>query len=394
MARILYLSYDGMADALGESQVLSYLIELSNKGNEITLVSFEKKIAYKNKSNRIDKLCQQANIKWIPLKYLSKPPVFSTIIDIIKLKRVAFAFSDVDVVHCRGYITALVGLQLKRKKSIPFIFDMRGFWADEKLESGHWGGKLYQPIYKFFKKKEADFFNYSDRIISLTVNGKKEILSTHQVSEKKIIIIPTCVNYKIFKPYSKKVKCSIKQKLKIPDQAKVFVYSGSLGGNYDISILIDAYKAFFKKHPNSYLLILTKTIEAKFPKLPQKLEDRIIMKSVDYHEVSDYLMLADLGFIFYKKGYSTIGRYPTKLAEYWACGLPCLVYNKIGDTKELLDKYKNNGFYYFNKYELEEKMNLFNLDVDKGILRNNAISEFSLDMGVEKYHLVYKELLN
>lgn len=394
MARILYLSYDGMTDALGESQVLSYLIELSNKGNEITLASFEKKTAYKNKSNRIDKLCQQTNIKWIPLKYLSKPPVFSTIIDIIKLKRVAFAFSDVDVVHCRGYITALVGLQLKRKKNIPFIFDMRGFWADEKLESGHWGGKLYQPIYKFFKKKEADFFNYSDRIISLTVNGKKEILSKHQVSEKKIITIPTCVNYNIFKPYSKKVKCSIKQKLKIPDQAKVFVYSGSLGGNYDISILINAYKAFFKKHPNSYLLILTKTIEAKFPKLPQKLEDRIIMKSVDYHEVSDYLMLADLGFIFYKKGYSTIGRYPTKLAEYWACGLPCLVYNKIGDTKELLDKYKNNGFYYFNKFELEEKMNLFNLDVDKGILRNNAISEFSLDMGVEKYHLVYKELLN
>ena len=39
---VLYLSYDGMSDPLGQSQVLPYLAGLTRRGHRITLVSFEK----------------------------------------------------------------------------------------------------------------------------------------------------------------------------------------------------------------------------------------------------------------------------------------------------------------------------------------------------------------
>ena len=40
--RVLYVSYDGMTDPLGQSQVLPYILGLNKKGYQFTLVSFEK----------------------------------------------------------------------------------------------------------------------------------------------------------------------------------------------------------------------------------------------------------------------------------------------------------------------------------------------------------------
>src|SRR5690606_18991957 len=127
--------------------------------------------------------------------------------------------------------------------------------------------------------------------------------------------------------------------------------------------------------------------------IPTEIRNKTILKSVPYTEVANHLMVADLGFVFYKEGYSLIGRYPTKLGEYWSCGLPCLVYKKIGDINSLIDKFPLYGFYYFNYEELEFKMESFNLDIDKNEIRMASISEFSLKKGVEFYNNVYKEIL-
>jgi hypothetical protein len=41
-AYILYLTYDGLNDPLGQSQILPYLEGLAEKGYGITVISFEK----------------------------------------------------------------------------------------------------------------------------------------------------------------------------------------------------------------------------------------------------------------------------------------------------------------------------------------------------------------
>lgn len=393
MSEVLYLSYDGMTDALGESQVLSYLMGLSNAGHRITLISFEKNEAFEKKGNRIKELCSSSNIEWIPLGYTSNPPVLSTLFDLFKLRRTASKYKSHNIIHCRGYITSIIGLSFKVKYKTKFIFDMRGFWADEKLESGNWAGKMYRPIYSFFKKKERSFFKYSDIVVSLTEAGKKEIVSSFNIDSNKIKTIPTCVNQKIFRGFDSSLKDDLKRKLNIEPTEKIFLYSGSLGGNYDINILIKAFESFRKSYPNSKLLILTKTLEDKFPKLSPEISEKIIIRSVAYTEVADYLIASDLGFVFYKTGFSTIGRYPTKLAEYWSCGLPCLVFDKIGDTQKLIDDYPEFGFYYFNEKELDSKMKAYDLNVDKIKMRDIATQLFSLDKGVEFYNDIYRNLL-
>ena len=47
---ILFVSYDGMTDSLGQSQVLPYIREISKKDYRYTLISFEKE-AYANEKD-------------------------------------------------------------------------------------------------------------------------------------------------------------------------------------------------------------------------------------------------------------------------------------------------------------------------------------------------------
>jgi hypothetical protein len=57
---ILYISYDGMTDPLGESQVIPYLEGLSKLGHRIYILSFEKKNRFILHSNRIKNKLQDS----------------------------------------------------------------------------------------------------------------------------------------------------------------------------------------------------------------------------------------------------------------------------------------------------------------------------------------------
>ena len=52
--KVLYLSYDGLTDPLGQSQVLPYIIGLGAKGFEFIIISFEKAQNYQKEKERIE----------------------------------------------------------------------------------------------------------------------------------------------------------------------------------------------------------------------------------------------------------------------------------------------------------------------------------------------------
>src|SRR4051812_37566800 len=112
---VLYMSYDGMTDPLGQSQVIPYLQGLSKLGYHFTLISFEKKERFETSKELIGNLLKQSSIEWVPLVYTKSPPVLSTIYDVIRLRKKAFGLhrqKSFQIVHCRSYITSLVGLEL------------------------------------------------------------------------------------------------------------------------------------------------------------------------------------------------------------------------------------------------------------------------------------------
>ena len=88
-ARVLYLSYDGMTDPLGRSQVLPYLTGLAALGHEITLVSFEKPGRSAEERERVEAICGEAGIAWHPLRYHKRPPILSSVWDVVAMRRAA-----------------------------------------------------------------------------------------------------------------------------------------------------------------------------------------------------------------------------------------------------------------------------------------------------------------
>ena len=137
----LYLSYDGMTDPLGQSQVIPYLVGLAREGYRIHLVSFEKPERFAAGRARIAERLASAGIEWHPLPYTRRPPVLSTVRDVVRMRRLVerlHARHRFELVHCRSYVAALAGLALKERHGVKFVFDMRGFWPDERVVGGTW----------------------------------------------------------------------------------------------------------------------------------------------------------------------------------------------------------------------------------------------------------------
>ena len=143
---VLFISYDGMTDPLGQSQVIPYLQGLSKNGYKIFLLSCEKREVFEQRKDVVQSILNQASITWVPLNYTKKPPVLSTLIDIVKLKSAAKKIHlqhQISMVHTRPGVPALVGLWLKEKYGIKFLNDIREFYADSRVDGGIWKNLIF-----------------------------------------------------------------------------------------------------------------------------------------------------------------------------------------------------------------------------------------------------------
>ena len=90
MKRILYLTRNGLLEPLGQSQILPYMKGLSSIAS-ITLVSFEKPAdsADLQALSSVQCQCQRSGIRWIQLRFRSKPRPWAPALAILQLGLVA-----------------------------------------------------------------------------------------------------------------------------------------------------------------------------------------------------------------------------------------------------------------------------------------------------------------
>ncbi len=383
--KILYLTYDGLTDPLGLSQVLAYLEKLNAEDRQIFVQSFEKKENYQLHQAQVARRCEASGLRWVPRWYTKRPPILSTCWDIWvcwRASRKLVKENAIDIVHCRGYITAIVGLLLRRKLGTRFIFDMRGWWVDEKIESGAWSGPIHQGVIKLFRRLERKFFEKSDFVVSLTEVGKNKILEEFQVSPDQVGVVHTCVDFRYFPTPSEVAKREAKIRLGIPPTSRLVIYSGSLGGNYPIDTLVEVVNQVLSDERN-YFLVISQNTTFLEPFLSEiEHPSRLLLRSSSYQELHQLLWAGDEGLVFYKAGVSNLGRCPTKLGEYWACGMEAVFLGAIGD----LQLWQEEG-YPVKSLEGEsftKPPNFSTFDAAKEL--------FGMDAGLEFYNFVYKKL--
>ncbi|MEX1192780.1 MAG: glycosyltransferase [Brumimicrobium sp.] len=401
---VLYISYDGLTDPLGQSQILPYLEGLSEFGVNFHLITFEKKEQFKSLKRVVEKRCIEANINWHPINYTKNPPLFSTLYDLRKMQKKALnlqASIGFDIVHCRSYLPAVVGHKLKLNHDVKFVFDMRGFWADERVEGKIWSlsNPIFKLVYRFFKRKERLFFKDADATISLTENGRNEILSWEEISKVSpfIEVIPCCVDLEKFNPNkisSSEIK-EVKAQLDILKEEFVLGYIGSIGTWYMLDEMLDYYAVLRTKQKSSkFLFISGESPENIVSKARSKgiPKEEVIVKKVKHDQVPLYSSIFDCSIFFIRPTFSKKASSPTKQGELMAMGVPIICNSGVGDTDEIVLKYNAGEIVESFNYKTYNKISLDFSKYDKGKIIDGAHEVYSLKKGVQRYFDVYKQV--
>ena len=392
MAKVLYITYDGILEPLGQSQVLNYLEKLS-EDHEITLMSFEKKQDTKNINylKKTESRCRKSGIIWVSLIYHKS--LFGTFYDIIKgiYKGLILKIRNkIEIVHARSYLPALISLVLKKTLGSKFIFDMRGLWADEKADSGTW--KREGTLYKITKRLETIFLREADKIVSLTEAAVKEIKTFPALDPNRLEfeVIRTCTNLSLFKP-----SISLSNSEKKP--SFTLGYVGSISLWYLFDEVLQFFKILQERVPNSVLHITNRNEHKEIRNFLENYSftnESIILESVQHDKVAHSMSSMDAGIFFIQTFYSKIASSPTKLGEFLALGLPCVTNSGVGDMTSIIEEKKTGVILSnFSKDSLSKGVdNLLTLKEDDELSKRCIESSekyFSLDNGAKQYNKIY-----
>lgn len=401
---VLFISYDGMTDPLGQSQVLPYLGGLSRLGYQITLLSCEKNERFTKNKGIIEEIVKANNIDWYPISFTASPPVLAKYYDLYRLQKKAEALyhqKQFSLVHCRSYVSAAIGLKLKQKFGLKMLFDMRGFWVDERVDGGAWNLKnpLYRFAYQSYKRKEAAYIAHSDAIISLTEAGKREMQTWPNYKNAPIQVIPCSADFDLFKQVTPAQQAHSRALLGIKPEALVISYLGSVGMWYLLDEMLELFTYIKKRYPEAKFLFITPEPPTAILEPAQKFNlspDSFIIRSATRKEVPVFTAASSINLFFIKQSYSKIASSPTKLGEILAMGLPVICNSGVGDVAEIVqDTQSGIALDDFSKPSFEKVLAVIPelLNKEAAAIRNRAIDYYTLNNAIEKYAQVYSYLI-
>lgn len=404
--RVLFISYNGMLEPLGQSQVIPYLRELATRGVRFTLLSFERPQAFKpdgiKQCEQLRDKLQSQGIEWHWLRYHQRPSVPATIYDVLAGLRKALSLvqrNRIEMVHARGHIPATIALGVKKRFGTKMIFDLRGLMAEEYVDAEHWreGGLPY----RITKATERQILTSTDAIVTLTekiwpIIKEWEGLRGRNVHHE---VIPCCVDLSLFK-FSEEERARRRAELNLGDRFTV-VYSGSLDGWYLTEKMADFFASFRQRKPDAHLLWLTTGSHDRVRGLMSSRNvdvDSFSVLSVPSAAVPSYLAAADAGLAFIKRCVSKIASSPTKNGEYLACGLPLIINAGVGDSDSLINDWKAGVLIEsFTDEEYVSAARSIEAMVAQGDVRSSArsVAEQLFDLnaiGAERYASLYERV--
>lgn len=390
---ILYISYDGMLEPLGQSQVLAYLEKLA-PGRRIHLISFEKPgdWAEADKRKRLADRIAAAGIHWHPLRYHKSPTAPATAYDVAVGTAKALALvvrHRLAIVHARSYVAALIALAVKRATGARFLFDMRGLWADERVDGGLWprdGG-----LYRAAKSLERRFLEAADHVVTLTRASEAEIRGFTYLAGRSLpmSVIPTCTDLDRFT-------------IQGPPAANPFVlgYVGSVGTWYLLDDMLRCFKHLQAIEPAARLSIVNRNEQALIGERVRhhEIDPSVVeIRSAEHQDLPRLVAGMSAGMALIEPAYSKIASAPTKLAEYLGCGVPCLGSAGVGDLESILEG-ERVGVAVRGSDDAQlrsgtERLAALTRDPDlQQRCRQTALARFSLDTGVAAYRGIYDKL--
>lgn len=397
MIKVLFISNGSALQPILYFQGISHFKVLQKKGVKYTLLSFEEKRKHMGKDEvykikELEKELLIHNIEWvrIPMSKFSLLPKWLTmnVLCLVYAIRIV-AKRNIDVVHIRSYQVALIGIVLKYFFRVRFIFDMRGLLPEERVWCGLWKENGFG--YRISKILEKLLIVKASCVVVVSRAFEKYIknisLSTN------VSVIPNCVDTDVFS-FDSEIRESVRQKLGVGNKF-VLIYSGSMQVWHSLPELLVFFVNFKEHMANAYFLILSyehkNEINEEMTRRGVSSDDYSVM-SVHPQDVPKYLQASDLAVILMNENIVTKVCSPTKFSQYLACGVPVVINDNIGDTREIVEKHRVGIIVNLNgAWEIEIKNILhFVYHNKKAQIRERCIHaaqrELSLGLAIDKYY--------
>jgi glycosyltransferase involved in cell wall biosynthesis len=332
--RLLYIAYWGLREPLGQSLVLPSVKELVRRGFAVTLLTFEKPQDLRDSEGILAtrRELDDFRVRWRPLRYHKRPTLPATGFDVLQGVFVGLLESwrrRPDLIHARTFIGGVVGLVLRSFLAVPMVYHNEGFWPDQQVEGGFWPRAGF--LYRFTKAIERQLYQRADALVLLSHRSQPVVESFPRVRRRQlpIAVVPSVVDLARFDcPATRSHGDWI-----------TLVYAGSLGGRYPVEPLGLFLQALGAQGCRARLRVLSQSdaemIGASLAATGAPRESWDISR-VPHSQMPAELCSADAGLFFLKGGIGAESCSPTKVGEYWACGLPVVMSPGIGDLDDLV----------------------------------------------------------
>jgi glycosyltransferase involved in cell wall biosynthesis len=333
--RVLYVVYWGAGEPLGQALVLPSVKRLAADGVRVTLVTFDKSedLERTEEIARIREDLRSREIRWISLRYHKRPQAPAKLWDVLCgwARSVAAQLDErTDIVHARSFFGGLMGMALAPLLRARLIYHNEGFYPDEQVDGGVWVAESTK--HRVGRYLERKLYGHADGIIALSERARRAIEKLPAVKRKQtpIVVVPSAVDLRRFQCPSGHM---------FPRNGLRLVYAGSIGARYRFESAMQFASAAFRELGQVHLRVLTRQDKIAVERL---LDSSGLPRQawsvgfLPHEEIPAELARHEAGLYFVAAGSSAAGTSPTRVGEYWACGLPVVISPDVSDTEEVI----------------------------------------------------------
>lgn len=326
---ILYLTQDGLLEPLMHSQVVRVVERLATMGWRYRIVSLEKErdLADERSVRNLRARFARAGVHWefAPFDWSQSSRAAANNLGFLTRRAVELARAGrLRGIHARAYVPAVAALAAWNATRLPWVFDARGYWIDERLEEGRWFTTPFRL--GVARGLEHQLFTTASGVVTLTE------LQAHDVEQRfrplgprPVRCITTLADFDDFvrRPVTELTQVA-PEYLAALGHKRVVAIIGSINSSYLIEETLDLARRILEASPEMHLLVLSSQREEYARRLSALgvPATRVTILRASHDAMPQWLSLVEWCLLLLQPN-STAKRasMPTKLGELFASGV-------------------------------------------------------------------------